>query len=104
MKEFKNLYLVAILTLVLTITGCGQASDGGGIDSMSSTEQRKNREDTGQDETPEETEKALQEKIKRVKQDSLAWETKGLDSADMAGLQRLLAKKRELERLHISLD
>ncbi len=57
-----------------------------------------------QDETPEETEKALQEKIKRVKQDSLAWETKGLDSADMAGLQRLLAKKRELERLHISLD
>lgn len=53
MKEFKNLYLVAILTLVLTITGCGQASDGGGIDSMSSTEQRKNREDTGQDETPE---------------------------------------------------
>lgn len=57
-----------------------------------------------QDETPEETEKALQEKIKRVKQDSLAWETKGLDSADMAGLQRLLEKKRELERLHISLD
>ena len=57
-----------------------------------------------QDETPEETEKALQEKIKRVKQDSLARETKGLDSADMAGLQRLLAKKRELERLHISLD
>lgn len=55
-------------------------------------------------ETPEEIEKALQENIKKVKQNSLAQATERLEPADMAGLQRLVAKKRELERLHISLD
>ena len=55
-------------------------------------------------ETPAETEKALQETIRRVKQQSLARATEQLDPMDMAGLQKLVAKKRELERLHISLD
>lgn len=55
-------------------------------------------------ETPAETEKALQETIRKVKQQSLARETEQLDPMDMMGLQRLVAKKRELERLHISLD
>lgn len=55
-------------------------------------------------ETPAETEKALQETIRRVKQQSLARATEQLDPMDMAGLQRMVAKKRELERLHISLD
>lgn len=55
-------------------------------------------------ETPAETEKALQETIRRVKQESLALATEQLDSMDMVGLQKLVAKKRELERLHISLD
>ena len=54
--------------------------------------------------TPAETEKALQETIRRVKQESLALATEQLDSMDMVGLQKLVAKKRELERLHISLD
>ncbi|MCI8994287.1 MAG: DNA primase [Lachnospiraceae bacterium] len=57
-----------------------------------------------QEGTRAETEKALQEAIRRVKQNSLAAAIEQLDSADMAGLQRLVAKKRELERLHISLD
>ena len=55
-------------------------------------------------ETREETEKALQDAIRRIKQNSLAAATEQLDPMDMAGLQRLMDKRRELERLHISLD
>ncbi len=55
-------------------------------------------------ETPAETEKALQETIRRVKQQSLARMTEELDPMDMVGLQKVVARKRELERLHISLD
>jgi DNA primase len=55
-------------------------------------------------ETREETEKALQETIYRVCQNSLAQATKELDPTDMVGLQRLVQRKRELEKLNISID
>ena len=55
-------------------------------------------------ETKEETEKALQETIFKVRQNALAKATQELDPTDMAGLQRLVLRKRELEKLHISLD
>ena len=55
-------------------------------------------------ETKEETEKALQETIFKVRQNALAKETAELDPTDMMGLQRLVQRKRELEKLHISLD
>lgn len=55
-------------------------------------------------ETKEEMEKALAETMKKVKKNSLTEAAKSLDPTDMAGLQRLVTQKRELEKLHISLD
>ena len=55
-------------------------------------------------ETKEETEKALQETILKVRQNSLAKAAEMLDMTDMAGLQKLMQHRRELEKLHISLD
>jgi len=50
-------------------------------------------------ETKEETEKALLETIKKVGQNGLAQAMKALNPTDMAGLQRLVQRKRELEKL-----
>ncbi|MBS6397986.1 MAG: DNA primase [Clostridiales bacterium] len=52
----------------------------------------------------EEEEKALQETILRVKQNSIAWQTEHMDPQDMEALQRIVQKRREIEKLHISLD
>ena len=52
----------------------------------------------------EEEEKALQETILRVKRSSIAWMTAHMDPNDMEMLQKIVRKRRELEKLHISLD
>lgn len=52
----------------------------------------------------EEEEKALQETILKVKQNSIAWQTEHMDPADMDALRRIVQKRREIEKLHISLD
>ncbi len=52
----------------------------------------------------EEEEKALQETILRVKRSSIAWMTGHMDPNDMEMLQKIVRKRRELEKLHISLD
>jgi DNA primase len=52
----------------------------------------------------EEEEKALQETILRVKQNSIAWQTEHMDPQDMEALQKIVRRRRELEKLHISLD
>ncbi len=52
----------------------------------------------------EEEEKALQETILRVKQGSIAYETAHMDPNDMEMLQKIIQKRREIEKLHISLD
>lgn len=52
----------------------------------------------------EEEEKALQETILRVKQNSIAWQTEHMDPQDMETLQKIVQKRREIEKLHISLD
>ncbi len=52
----------------------------------------------------EEEEKALQETILRVKQNSIAWQTAHMDPGDMETLQKIVQKRREIEKLHISLD
>lgn len=52
----------------------------------------------------EEEEKALQETILRVKQNSIAWQTEHMDSKDVEMLQKIVQKRREIEKLHISLD
>lgn len=52
----------------------------------------------------EEEEKALQETILRVKQNSIAWQTEHMDPGDMEMLQKIVQKRREIEKLHISLD
>lgn len=63
-----------------------------------------------QDELPnlegraDEEKKALAETIKRVKRHSLAWETEHVDPSDPEALKNLVKKRRELEKLHISLD
>ena len=49
-------------------------------------------------------EKALQETILRVKQNSIAWQTEHLDPGDMEALQKLIRRRRDIEKLHISLD
>lgn len=57
--------------------------------------------------TKEEQEKALQETILRVKSQSIERATKELDPTDMAGLQKLMADKKNLDNLkalHISID
>lgn len=52
----------------------------------------------------EEEEKALQETILRVKQNSIAWQTEHMDPGDMEMLRKIVQKRREIEKLHISLD
>lgn len=57
--------------------------------------------------TLQEQEKALKETIIRVKNHSIEDATKRLDPTDIAGLQRLMAAKRELQdlqKLHISIN
>lgn len=57
--------------------------------------------------TKQEQEKALKETIIRVKNNSIEYATKMLDPTDIAGLQKLMDAKRELQdlqRLHISID
>ena len=57
--------------------------------------------------TLKEQEKALKETIIRVKNHSIDEATKNLDPTDIAGLQRLMAAKRELQdlqKLHISIN
>lgn len=49
-------------------------------------------------ETKEETEKALRETIYKVRKNALDKAAKELDPTDMAGLQRLIQRKRELEK------
>ena len=58
-------------------------------------------------ETKQDREKALKETILRMKQNSIAIQSKNLEPTDMAGLQKLVMDKRqlqELEKLHISID
>ena len=55
-------------------------------------------------ETKEETEKALQETIYKIRQEALSRKARELDPTDMEGLQRLIQSRRELQKLHISLD
>ena len=52
----------------------------------------------------EKEKKALQETILRVKQNSIAWQTEHMDPGDMNALQEIVRKRREIEKLHISLD
>lgn len=52
----------------------------------------------------EEEEKALQETILRVKQNSIAWQTAHMDPDDVEMLRKIVQKRREIEKLHISLD
>ncbi len=54
--------------------------------------------------TKEEMEKALAETIYKVCKNSLDKRAKELESTDMTGLQRLVQRRRQLEKLHISLD
>ena len=44
-------------------------------------------------------EKALKETILRVKQNSIREHSKHLDPTDMAGLQKIIADKKQLEKL-----
>ncbi len=55
-------------------------------------------------ETREETEKALQETIYKIRQEALNRRGKELAPTDMAGLQKLIQERRELQKLHITLD
>ena len=55
-------------------------------------------------ETREEMEKALRETIYKVCKNGLEKEAKELDPADMTGLQRVVQRRRQIEKLHISLD
>lgn len=52
----------------------------------------------------EEEEKALQETILRVKSASIAWQTEHMDPNNVETLQKIVQKRREIEKLHISLD
>lgn len=57
--------------------------------------------------TKEEQEKALQETILKVKEESLEQRSRKLEPTDMAGLQQLMEAKRQLDglrKLHISID
>lgn len=49
-------------------------------------------------------EKALRETILRVKKESVKWQTGHLDLQDPEALCKILQKRREIEKLHISLD
>ena len=58
-------------------------------------------------ETKQDREKALKETIVRVKQNSIAVRSNGLDPTDMEGLQKLVRDKKQLEnleKLHISIN
>ncbi len=52
----------------------------------------------------EEEKKALQETIRRVKLYSIAWQAEHMDQNDLKKLQEILQRRREIEKLHISLD
>lgn len=49
-------------------------------------------------------EKALQETVLRVKQNSISWQTEHMDPGDMDKLREIVQKRRDMEKLHISLD
>ncbi len=53
-------------------------------------------------ETPAEKEKAVNETLRRVKENSLQQKSARLELTDMAGLQQLIAEKKQLEKLYIS--
>lgn len=58
-------------------------------------------------ETKQEREKALRETIVRIKRNSIEYRSRHLDPADMAGLQKLVEDKQqlqEIQKLHISID
>ena len=52
----------------------------------------------------EEEKKALQETILRVKQSSNAYQMTHMDPNNVEMLQKIIQKRREIEKLHISLD
>ena len=52
----------------------------------------------------EEEKKALQETILRVKQSSIAYQMTHMDPNNVEMLQKIIHKRREIEKLHISLD
>ena len=54
--------------------------------------------------TKEELEKALKEAIYKVLKNALEKRAKELDPTDMIGLQQVVGRRRQLEKLHISLD
>ncbi|MCD8218154.1 MAG: DNA primase [Clostridiales bacterium] len=49
-------------------------------------------------------EKALNETVRRVKQNSIAYRSRHLDPTDIAGLQKLVEDRKRLAKLHISID
>lgn len=51
-----------------------------------------------------EEEKALQETIRRVKLNSISWQMEHMDLNNAEELQKIVQKRREIEKLHISLD
>lgn len=58
-------------------------------------------------ETKQDREKALKDTIVRIKQNSIAYRSRNLEPTDMAGLQKLVSDKQqlqEIQRLHISID
>ena len=52
----------------------------------------------------EEEERALQETILRVKQGSIRWQTEHMDPNNAEMLRKIVQRRREIEKLHISLD
>ena len=54
--------------------------------------------------SPKEEEEALKETILRVKQTSIAWQMEHMDPGDAETMQNIIQKRREIEKLHISLD
>ena len=55
-------------------------------------------------ETKEEMEKALEMTIKKVCKSALDKKANQLESTDMVGMQQIVQRRRQLEKLHISLD
>ncbi|MCC8017886.1 MAG: DNA primase, partial [Lachnospiraceae bacterium] len=51
-----------------------------------------------------EREKALNETVRRVKQNSIEHRSKCLDPTDVAGLQKIIEDRKSLAKLHISID
>lgn len=54
--------------------------------------------------SPGEEKEALKETILRVKQGSIAWQMEHVDPGDVETMQNIIQKRREIEKLHISLD